>query len=525
MKDLAEQIEFLDNELLPAYGISSIEDFITEVTASSVKSRLEEINQCLPNLRSVYQVKVFNLHKTGYMVVKPEQAISILKQCLKMSSIPHNVTVRNAVRLIDDNYPLKFYKVQKRWMMADIRTFSDYVIPHHSVHPIGSVEKDPLEEGSQVARDSQDPREDSREDFGKESGSSSTDILKFLEPNGNNVKRSTTTMFLLNKNPCSKNILVPTLSLRKKLVNIRFNVVTSKYVDLDKVRRDLEKVAKYNIVIGGVEVHADNLLFDRNLLPTEYIVPIDTELLYHDIVITAKFSGVAKELWDVLDCFEVHVSSVKMLKSSFEKIHGKPILLPWGERTLRLESNMAFLQGKTKGLPLVIEDAVASTTMKVVSGVTIGCAQDSYKALCALLGNTFDMTSFQEKVIIAFVDNVVVTESSYQHFHCVSRVGDTCGAIEIIECSCPLSSVVIYYMVDDIKVPAASINDLLQMGLLNHMTSVVYVVFEFSKDTDLRTLSIEFLLTYYLYKSAERKQLSQCTTDMIDIRQFFPPKV
>jgi len=111
MKSLEKQIEFLDATFLPAYGIASINDTRTRVSAETLTDeQLKCVDSLVERLRECYPVKSFSLHKTDYHIVKSEQAISVLKKCLVISNVPFTVNSANAVRLSEENSILRTFR-------------------------------------------------------------------------------------------------------------------------------------------------------------------------------------------------------------------------------------------------------------------------------------------------------------------------------------------------------------------------------------------------------------------------------
>src|SRR5438270_2327197 len=121
MKELELQIKFLDKTFLPACGINSIVDYGTTISAFSLEHRLNDINAILKELRKVFPVKKFNLHKTNYKITSGKQAFSIAKICLSIACIPFEAKNTNAMRLLEENFLLTKIRKEKRLEMAEIR--------------------------------------------------------------------------------------------------------------------------------------------------------------------------------------------------------------------------------------------------------------------------------------------------------------------------------------------------------------------------------------------------------------------
>ena len=115
MKDLFEQIKYLDATFLPIFGIDSIVDYVTEISVNDLKEDdefLEKVNQEVMNLREYFPARDFSFHKTDNQIKTEKQAFSYLLKCLNIAKIPHDLTNRRNVmhvRLISENIVLKQY--------------------------------------------------------------------------------------------------------------------------------------------------------------------------------------------------------------------------------------------------------------------------------------------------------------------------------------------------------------------------------------------------------------------------------
>lgn len=125
MKDLFEQIKYLDATFLPIFGIDSIVDYVTEISVNDLKEDdgfLEKVNQEVSNLREYFPARDFSFHKTDNQIKTEKQAFSYLLKCLNTAKIPHDLTNRRNVmyvRLISENIVLKQY-IEKFKMFGQI---------------------------------------------------------------------------------------------------------------------------------------------------------------------------------------------------------------------------------------------------------------------------------------------------------------------------------------------------------------------------------------------------------------------
>ncbi len=128
MKDKLKQIKFIDQKLLPIFNIQSIIDYKSKVSLNNIrqnKNIINDLNDNLDEIKTIFRVKEFNFHKTQNKVKSYTQAFALLKKCLDICNIPYDTIQEgkhNNLRLIEKNILLENYiKYQK---MSDIR-FSD----------------------------------------------------------------------------------------------------------------------------------------------------------------------------------------------------------------------------------------------------------------------------------------------------------------------------------------------------------------------------------------------------------------
>lgn len=125
MKNLREQIEFIDKKLIVLYGFSGIIDYSHSINITdieTIKLDLIKINELIPEFRNIFHVKNFNLHKTDYKIKTEIQAICLLKTSLEVTSIPFDISLKKnkrILRLISKNNILEDYINNKK--MSDIR--------------------------------------------------------------------------------------------------------------------------------------------------------------------------------------------------------------------------------------------------------------------------------------------------------------------------------------------------------------------------------------------------------------------
>lgn len=134
MKAINEQIKFIDTALLPLFGLKNIIDYNNfikcEINEKDEKEFLIKINNILTELKCIFPVKRFNLHKTDNTIKSYKQAINILKMCLEIANVNYILDKFNndkIVRLNSTNLNLYRYieKMEKINETSDLRIFRE----------------------------------------------------------------------------------------------------------------------------------------------------------------------------------------------------------------------------------------------------------------------------------------------------------------------------------------------------------------------------------------------------------------
>ena len=115
MKHLEDQIKFIDTKLLPLYGFKNILDYSHIICINNLDDfniDLGKLNGLIDEFRKIFNSKNFSLHKTQYKILTKSQSICLLKTCLEITSIPHDVKLiknKKHLRLISKNNALDNY--------------------------------------------------------------------------------------------------------------------------------------------------------------------------------------------------------------------------------------------------------------------------------------------------------------------------------------------------------------------------------------------------------------------------------
>jgi hypothetical protein len=125
MKIKQEQIQFVDKILLPFFGIKSVIDYESSISVKIIKENktiINKLNNNIDELKKVFPVREFSLHKSDNKIKTPAQAFGLLKKCLLLCNILFELVEQNRVtylRLIKENNILQNYI--KQYKMTDIR--------------------------------------------------------------------------------------------------------------------------------------------------------------------------------------------------------------------------------------------------------------------------------------------------------------------------------------------------------------------------------------------------------------------
>lgn len=124
MKYTIKHYEFIDKKFLPIFGIKSICDFQTIISYNDLSKNadfLANINSIIPELKKLFTVREFNLHKYDNKIKTIQQSIGIFKKCLQLLNINFTIETRKNVkymRLTEKNILLGKYIE-----MSDFRDF------------------------------------------------------------------------------------------------------------------------------------------------------------------------------------------------------------------------------------------------------------------------------------------------------------------------------------------------------------------------------------------------------------------
>ena len=322
MKSLSEQIKFLDEIFLPAYGIKSIIDYVSVVGKDNLIENLPKINNTIPELRKYFVANKFSLHKTDYKILTSNQAYFVLKMCLQTSAVPFEHPRLNALRLNKKNFVLDNYIKQKLDKMMDIHENpNDNVVTQKiedsTVHP--STEND-----------------------------NSSDFLNLLDncEDNKNIKSRSMKYYYFEPRHKTKvkkeNFYGYELKLEKKnFSKIRIKPVVKNYGSEEKIEDSMRKECTVCTIIGGNVVDECAWEKDKNVLLTKnYIMPAKLSLTYMDFSIGID---VSEELTRYVEFFQVEVESVEFYAQTSNRLSDckKGFEIPIDNNILRFVSGMA----------------------------------------------------------------------------------------------------------------------------------------------------------------------------------------
>jgi hypothetical protein len=255
MKHKIDQIKFLDKVLLPIFNIGSVIDYGSSVSLKDIKNdtnMLNKLNYVLNDLKDIYPVKEFNLHKSDNKIKTASQAFGILKKCLYIANILFDIN-DNMVRLIKNNIVLDNYI--KSHKMSDIRVFDKQLV--------------------------------------KNTNDTETNTVSIVNPIDKN-KYGTLTCDILNKNIIrvdNEIFYVPlfTDSDTSGIINLEVGTHILKqntkclFIEFNGPGCEQFNDVNYEVMIGGHPYFTGKLLHNKSIYP-DIILPFD-HIKYHKIII------------------------------------------------------------------------------------------------------------------------------------------------------------------------------------------------------------------------------------------------
>lgn len=289
MKSLYLQIEFIDKKLLPTFGISSVTDYenkiyIDEKEQHNNNINLNQLNELITEFREVFNSKNFSLHKTNYKINGAKQAINLLKTCLEITSIPHDISInsgKKTLRLISKNNTLEDYiNKQKYTKMAENRNLPNNILDQSfTLDSTFNVEcKNPTQSVKSYEKQIYNQHELSEEI------KKINDFEYILDP----IK-----LLSVITNEFNKKIDIMRINLKKYFGNKSINCLklefkSKQYDGIDIISlnflQHFVKNITYDLCINSTRVCINTVGVDQNLLISNIIIPLKS-LYYHNVII------------------------------------------------------------------------------------------------------------------------------------------------------------------------------------------------------------------------------------------------
>lgn len=300
MKDLEEQIRFIDQTLLPLFGVGSVTDYGTVLFVGDldrIPDLVTKLNAVLGDFRATFPVKDFSLHKTGYEIKTTTQAFNLLRKCLEITSIQCETGVkrkRRYLRLIPQNDILSKYIIAKSHKMSEIRTFPKNATPTvpepDAEFPLGLVLRDceSLSDGSGDEHRVVPPGDEVARFYGPKYVFKNGDLLE-------NIKMEHRGTFtVIPKYQLQGNVFV--LSLKRGLcrearlrsLRLQFRPLRREGVDVISGAFLESHLAgtTYTFNVGDSQIYKGTFQNGKELMPEGVIFAVDSELLrFHDAVL------------------------------------------------------------------------------------------------------------------------------------------------------------------------------------------------------------------------------------------------
>jgi len=324
MKDKLKQIKFVDQILLPIYGIKDITDYQSKVSLNDLKKNpniLLDLNKHLDVLKENFHAKDFNFHKTNNKVQTLTQAMGILKKCLEATNIMYeiiNISKINHLRLIPKNNILDQYiNMKKTTNFSEIR--------ENKTELMQNLKKI---EYSKILKNLSD--ETVTEVF-----------IPLLQ-----VLRSDNSIFL-NANE------LEVYQYNIKSIEIGFqlqNTEVNHLVTNDKLN-ELLCNGKYRLDINGQTFHNSTLEQNKNILPDNILLPFTYTVFCQPEIYIYKESELNKFITDILGKFiliKVKITHVKIDEKIMENLTTNKYYFEMETNDHILEISKQFISVKSK---------------------------------------------------------------------------------------------------------------------------------------------------------------------------------
>jgi len=317
MKSLEEQISFVDKKLLPFFGFKNICDY-DYTFKFSTEIDLDSFNELISEIRKVFPVKEFSLHKINYKVSKSNQALCILKKSLDLIQLPYTVEtiVKNKIsfkqmRLIRTNIILHNY-IKK---MTEIRTFEETNKMNFLENPTNEIQqKQPTLENEPkkqhlYAPPGNDyvPSYDYKPQKTQKFLLTENDLQHFKKE----IKMTLLFMFFektINNNECEFVIDLKHYNLIDKYVN-SIKCKFSYNRETQNGENILNNIlnSKYEILISEQVIYSETFCEDKELLPNTQLLStmlLPIRVLYsHDVKLKIKLSFNSIIGYDIFNYF------------------------------------------------------------------------------------------------------------------------------------------------------------------------------------------------------------------------------
>lgn len=285
MKDIQEQIKYIDNIILPMYGFNNIVDYETMISKNDIDDNvIEKLNNQLTKIKEIFPVKDFNLHKYDNKFQTKTQSYNFLKTCLTISRIPYEIICKQKtkyLRLSEENIVLTkyIYNMQKS---SEFRKIIDI----NKTKVIGELDKTSYTKIEQ--------------------GIKSTNICKYVH---------------YGKSINGKINITFEPFMRKNLSNIKIKVMNDNYDDI------LNRELVYEFNASGNKIFTNKITNGQSIFPERFIVPIEL-LCYCNINIIIELETEKDVICDIeLETFILKKSIARLVPPLQKKRIQYPFLV------------------------------------------------------------------------------------------------------------------------------------------------------------------------------------------------------
>jgi len=324
MKDINKQIEFIDTKLLPLFGLENIKDYVNHIKCSLdddndknvEKEFIKKINDLLSDIKTLFPIKRFNLHKTDNKIMTYKQVINILKMCLEIANINYTIDkLKNTTIMRLNTINLFLYKYIQTMKISDETSDlrqNNNILNNIPIIPITSIT--PITPITPITQYLPPGTKEAHKIY---TNYTTNDLRKQIKTAKTSHILLTLKHFISNNN--GKKIFEIPLNLIKSQ-----NISGIKFAENEFYNIKQQKIVdKYYILSNKFQYMIDGKFeFCKNLIPNDIIIPLNISS-YCDLKLYIPLNIDNEEIFNVIIselCFEIEFVEPIFYKSFQEKL-------------------------------------------------------------------------------------------------------------------------------------------------------------------------------------------------------------